>query len=306
MEKIFMEVNFKPITSFKYWYEFSYYANNYVIYDVFDRKDDIRDSKTPICRISSNIFQTDGEDSESILCKEDAEIDKDGILTEFKTLFKHRPEYYVGRPYEKSFSDIQSLITYYELSLLGCILIRNKNYYTEYTDKEDVESIQYGMSIINWIRHDTDFYVAFYTLELYDAYQSGLLVHSIKTCNVAIELSQISAFSSVPIHKIVLLSLIHAFDRIGRISSTNDSGPSYKDPVFPFGYGATSMILASTYIKDLTIEELSALRFCAGIRGCAPSDKYDCQYVEANFPIVKMLQMARDISILNYFNSERT
>lgn len=221
--------------------------------------------------------------------------------------FQERPEYFV---YNRIESEVYSEdpTFYYEMLLVGCALI--KCFLNTLKDPDTVV-IQRIQPALNWIR-STDFYSCPASTIYHDAFEGGLLSHSLTVARNIVELQGISKFNSVPIESAVMVALVHDWCKIGSYSSyeknvKNDKTgqwekqKAYKklDPPISAGHGVSSCFLANR-VFNLNLEEFLAIRWHMGVFNVADNEINELQHANETYPLVMLLQWADHLSCVKY------
>lgn len=223
------------------------------------------------------------------------------IIHDFEVYRGSSIEYLVGcRIHTSSFTQQDYVDTYQKL-LLGCVCIRNK------------EVTPYMLNWVDWLDKG-DFYTAPSSTRFHDAYESGLLIHSMNVYNQIVDVWKLDKFKNVTPDSFTLVALTHDWCKIGlyegymrnvknEITGRWESVQSYRwrdsGSAFPFGHGASSMFLVNRFFKLSTAECLS-IRWHMGNWNVADNEVNDLQKSNETEPLVHMLQFADQLSIVNY------
>lgn len=194
----------------------------------------------------------------------------------------------------------------YESILVDCLETRAKN-----AGKNPEDHHAYIQSVVSWIQ-STDFYTAPASTRFHDSFRGGLLFHTLKVYNEAMQLSTLRKFQNVELDSIALCSLVHDWCKIGLYESylknvknevtgqwEQQTAYKFKNLDHPFGHGVTSLYIALKFFK-LTEEEALAIRWHMGAWYRAENESNDLQQANENYPLVHMLQFADQLSIVNY------
>lgn len=219
--------------------------------------------------------------------------------------YQDRPEYAVGW-IEDTDTNSELLIKAYEMKLIGCAMIR-----AERNGIDPDTIIPTAFKCIEWLRN-TDMYAAPASSIYHDAEPSGLLKHTLRVANHALQLCRLPEFTSVGIDSAVLVSLVHDWCKIGRYSQymknvkNPDTGvweqvSAYKrnPPAMPLGHGQASAYLASKFFR-LTFAEYASIVWHMSAWYCHESEQDDLQKANETYPVVHLLQFADQLSITSY------
>lgn len=218
--------------------------------------------------------------------------------------FKLRPEWWLGvRLYP---DNLQDVIRYHDVLIVACMLSR-------FADKGDDVGLRHGMRILDWLA-TTDFYGAPASSRFHDAYEGGLISHTINVYNQMCEVWKIQKFNNVSPHSFTLVALTHDWCKIGLYESYMRNVKDEKTgqwnqvksfrwreegPAFAFGHGVSSMFLVSRFV-NLTGDEAAAIRWHMGSYRCADSEFSELQTCNEVYPLVLMVQFADALSIVRY------
>lgn len=284
---------FKPKSEFQYWFlrkgqstEFAIMSEDKHIGDYISDTD---------IRLHSEM---DSEEHEQML--------KD-IVADFVE-FTKRPEFIIGRKIPDALLTDASIASdrrnemksYTEQLIRGCC-------YMMYAD--DVLAQKYSDRAIKWLA-STDFYDAPASTKYHDSDPSGLLRHTLKVVNRAIDLITIDPFRSINVAEAIIVAITHDWCKINFYESfmrnvkNEDTGvweqvPSYrhKPSEYPFGHGVTSLYMAEKLFK-LTLEQALAIRWHMDIYDVSDYEKSDLFDAKEAYPMVRLIQMADQLSIL--------
>ncbi len=246
---------------------------------------------------SFNVCIIDDHDDEEI----DSEVREDFIR------FQSRPEYLIGQ-------NVVAIETsyLYDKMLIGCVLQRcTRKYFSTNSDYDPDMCLQSAHRAIEWLR-TTDFYRAPASSRYHEAFEGGLVSHSLKVAYNIAELKRCDAFSSVNLEDSVFCALIHDWCKIGLYESymrnvKDENGKWIQKPEFKyrdesltcFGHGVSSMFLAQRFFR-LSTEEALAIRWHMGFCRVADSDMNELQQSNEKYPLVHLLQFADQLSITSY------
>lgn len=236
----------------------------------------------------------------------DPKVYTEEVYSDFE-LYKTRPEYQIGLPVDLSDKTKDNLVMIYESLITGINMIRR------FKHKQDPDDITRTIQTCNWLESG-DFYSAPASTRFHDAYESGLLLHTLNVYNECCKLWHLDKFNSVNCDSFALVTLVHDWCKIGLYESymrnvkdestgTWNQVKSYKwsdkGPAFPFGHGATSMFLVSRFFS-LTVEESLAIRWHMGWCNVADNESSDLQSANERYPLVHLVQFADQLSIVSY------
>lgn len=218
--------------------------------------------------------------------------------------FKLRPEWWLGIRFYPD--NLQDVIRYHDVLIVACMLSR-------FADKGDDVGLRHGMRILDWLA-TTDFYSAPASNRFHDAYEGGLISHTINVYNQMCEVWKIQKFNSVSPHSFTLVALTHDWCKIGLYESYMRNVKDEKTgqwnqvksfrwreegPAFAFGHGVSSMFLVSRFV-NLNGDEAAAIRWHMGSYRCADSEFSELQTCNEVYPLVLMVQFADVLSIVRY------
>ena len=225
------------------------------------------------------------------------------IMSDYRK-FKTRPEWWLGvRLYP---DNLQDAIRYYDVLIVACMLSRFK-------DKGDDVGIRHGMRILDWLA-TTDFYSAPASGRFHDAYEGGLISHTLNVYNQMCDVWKIQKFNNVLPQSFTLVALTHDWCKIGLYESYMRNVKDEKTgqwnqvksfrwredgPAFAFGHGVSSMFLVSRFV-NLSGEEAAAIRWHMGHWNVASNEETDLQTSNETYPLVLMIQFADALSIVRY------
>lgn len=197
----------------------------------------------------------------------------------------------------------EDMVSCYEKLLAGAMGCRADNLGT---------IIPNVIAMINWLR-STDFYKAPASTKYHEAYESGLLCHTLKAYNKMVELIKIPSFSNIDIGSATLVILAHDWCKIGRyekyLKSTPDANgnwvklPAYKysEGCLGLGHGPQSLIMLSQFCTNrqtrLSFAEMAAIRWHMSTYDATSYDINDMSECCAKIPLVLLTQFADRLSI---------
>lgn len=225
------------------------------------------------------------------------------IMSDYRK-FKTRPEWWLGVRLHPD--NLQDVIRYHDVLIVACMLSRFK-------DKGDHVGIRHGMRILDWLA-TTDFYSATASGRFHDAYEGGLISHTMNVYNQMCEVWKVQKFNNVLPQSFTLVALTHDWCKIGlyecymRNVKDEKTGQwnqvkSYRwreeGPSFSFGHGVSSMFLVSRFV-NLTVDEAAAIRWHMGSYRCVNDEFSELQTCNERYPLVHMAQFADALSIVRY------
>lgn len=217
--------------------------------------------------------------------------------------FKLRPEYHMV-----SSSYLTSPIDEYDWEFVGARFA--KEFKLGRNPDNSWPRIQ---KCLSWLA-STDFYSAPASTQYHDSYMGGLLKHSLKVADRALELHQSSAFAGLVYPEdAVFCALVHDWCKIGLYRSymknVKDEGtgqwnqvPAFKyvdDRAICLGHGTSSMYLVMKFF-NISIEEAAAIRHHMGRWNCVEAEINELQQANRNYPLVHLIQFADQLAIVNY------
>lgn len=240
-----------------------------------------------------------------IILKDDViDASSDNVLTQYK-LWITRPERAVGKPVDIH-SNLGALIDAYEELLTGSYIMSRDN------QIPFAQLLHRIKSSLEWLR-STDFYSAPASTIYHESFPGGLLVHSLKVYNQALELAKLTPFKDVDLADITLASLVHDWCKIGlyipyeKNVKDETTGEWMKVAAYKrefkgltLGHGTTSLYLASRCF-NLKPEVAAAIRWHMGVYQCCEKEQPELFNCNDTYPIVLMLQFADNLSVTNFF-----
>lgn len=218
--------------------------------------------------------------------------------------FKLRPEWWLGVRFYPD--NLQDVIRYHDVLIVACMLSRFK-------DKGDDVGIRHGVRILDWLA-TTDFYTAPASGRFHDAYEGGLISHTLNVYNQMCEVWKIQKFNNVLPQSFTLVALTHDWCKIGLYESYMRNVKDEKTgqwnqvksfrwredgPAFAFGHGVSSMFLVSRFV-NLSGEEAAAIRWHMGPYRCVNDEFSELQTCNEQYPLVHMTQFADQLSLVRY------
>ena len=290
-----------PVSEFKYWF-----------YPDVSKSHQYNSRVWSAISMSNEDMEPIYYDEYKIICMEcdESEIVHYDILTDFNKFKENRPEYYL-HPYDFDviLDTLNDMKEKYDALMAGCILETEKS--AEYSVEEDEKLQKKVTRCLNWLV-STNFYRSPASTRYHEAYEFGLLEHTLKVVKNIVDLYSMPKFSSIKLSDAILVALMHDFCKIGKYAQDLrwqkdennqwEQVPYFKyaeEPKFAFGHGTGSMFVAESLVK-LTTEQKLAIRWHMGRWYVAESDVNDLQYCNENYPLVHMLQFADQLAITNY------
>ena len=236
--------------------------------------------------------------------------DMPSAIVEDFNKFKLRPEYQVGKSVELANLDMESAVTTYETLLVGIVLIRAARSNID----PDTSFNKFSQLCLDWLR-STDMYTAPGSTRFHDSVAGGLLYHSLKVYNKALEVMTIPTFNKVDKYahaSVALVALTHDWckidmyepymrnvknDQTGKWEQVQEYKKNQRG--VSLGHGVSSMFLASKCFK-LTVQESIAIRWHMGFCRVADADMDELQMSNEMYPLVHLLQFADQLAIVNY------
>ena len=291
-----MEINnFKRKSEFKYWFLRKGVSTDFAVIDIHgDRHIADLVMGVEVKIISADISADAFEDIKN-------EIQADYIE------YIKRPEFIIGTkiPDElltDSPIDVErrnKMKSYCDMYIKGCC---HKLY------DENVAS-KYAERAIKWL-DGTDFYDAPASTRYHDSDPSGLLRHTLKVVNRAIDLTTIDPFKSVDIAEAVLVAIVHDFCKINFYESfmrnvkddttgewSKVASYRHKPSDYPFGHGVTSLYMAEKLFK-FTLEQALAIRWHMSVYDVSDYERSDLFNANEKYPMVTLIQIADQLSII--------
>lgn len=287
------QVKFKPKSEFKYW---------------FVRKGLTNDFSVLLGEEVIAVIKSVGGEIIAVPANDKLSADElPEIEAEFFDDFSKRPEFIIGTKIPEELltdtpidnarrAEMKSIC---EQFIEGCC----------YMMYDDNLAQKYADRAIKWLA-GTDFYIAPASTRYHDSEPSGLLRHTLKVVNRVIDLTAIDPFKSVNLAEAVIVAIVHDLCKVNFYESfmrnvkNEDTGvweqvPSYrhKPSDYPFGHGVTSFYIADKLFK-LTLEQALAIRWHMGQYDVSDYEKSDLFDANEKFPMVMLIQMADQLSIL--------
>lgn len=173
------------------------------------------------------------------------------------------------------------------------------------------DGIKYAKKFLTWL-DTTDFYQAPASAKYHDAYDGGLLRHSLTVVYHITELIHVSSFNEVNIASAILVALVHDLCKINLyepymknvkddVSQTwvQVQAYKYRDAMIPLGHGVSSLYIVQKFFK-LDLEQALAIRWHMGRWNLCDGESAEYHAAVKSYPLVYMLQFADQLSITSY------
>lgn len=171
--------------------------------------------------------------------------------------------------------------------------------------------------IFNWLnRPDNDFYVAPASTRFHEAFEGGLVVHSLRVYNQIIDLHNLQKFKDVSLASAVFVALTHDWCKINNYevyfkNVKNDQGNWVQEPAYKvkngqvsLGHGTQSLVMVmrfcNTQATILDDAEMAAIRWHMYTYDVTSYDIGDLNTCGELVPLVHMLQFADQLAITQY------
>ena len=277
---------FKPFSEFKFWFR----------------------------RVSDDTFTVIDKGTNTVIGTMSSEnISSDPRMASDFDAFIKRPEWRVGVKTDVDHNDISKMsqdmmINRYEVLIIGIVFIK-----AEEAGKNPDDSFNRAYSIIEWLR-STDFYRAPASTVYHDCQPTGLLYHTLKVYDNAVELMKTSFFSKVSYNSAGLTSLVHDWCKIGLYESylknvkDEKSGQwnqvtafkrSPQNIIIPLGHGVASMFLTEKFFK-LSPQEALAIRWHMSNYNICDSESFELEEANEKVPLVHLIQFADQLACTRY------
>lgn len=198
----------------------------------------------------------------------------------------------------------EARITIYESLLAGSMLLRAKER-GEFDQNKLVEVIS---CILEWLRSN-DFYTGPASTKYHESFHGGLLLHSLKVYNKAVELHEINSFNGINIGSATLVALTHDWCKIGkyepyfRNEKNSKTGMweeklayKYSDKYLGLGHGPQSLMMVSQFCctkhTKLSFDEMAAIRWHMYTYDVTSYDIGDLNHCNNKIPLVMLTQFA--------------
>lgn len=235
------------------------------------------------------------------------QADPEDLLIQYK-LWLTRPERAVGKSVAIDNVSSTDLIDTYEELIVGCAILLAKQKSKSVTVLSLLPNLK---STLNWLR-STDFYTAPASTIYHESFPSGLLVHSLKVYNQAMELRKVASFSDVNVEDAAIAALVHDWCKIGLYQSYNKNVKNevtgewekviaYKrDPKgLMLGHGATSMYLACRCFP-ISFEVAAAIRWHMSSYSVSEKEEFELFESTDRYPLVLLIQFADQLAVTNF------
>lgn len=226
----------------------------------------------------------------------------DEVICDFEK-FKKCPEYELS---SKVDTNILNAKQTYKTFLAGCARVR------AYRNGHNPDNAQSQIDkIFDWL-DSTDFFTAPASTVYHEAYQSGLVFHSLNVVKHCQSLKYLDEFHNADYVSAILCGLVHDWCKIGlyeryQKNQKNESTgqwekvDAYKRREFncPMGHGTASMFMVMQCMK-ITPEEAAAIRWHMGKWNVSENEVNEFQQSNEQFPLVHLIQFADQLSITKY------
>lgn len=158
-------------------------------------------------------------------------------------------------------------------------------------------------SLLDWMKNESDFFIAPASTRFHGNHKCGLLEHSLNVYKTTLELTNHFS-SSISTESIAIAALFHDLCKANYYSlstknvKNEETGvwskePYYKsDDQYPVGHGEKSVILLLKHIK-LTDDEIYAIRWhMGGFDSAVKGGDYSCGKVYEICPLAVILHLA--------------
>ena len=233
------------------------------------------------------------------------DVSTSDIETEFE-LYRDRLEYGVGKKVWLDASTITTnrLSDSYKQLISGCYMIRAQR-----AGKDPDDMMEHVKKAIIWL-DQTDFFTAPASTRFHEAFEGGLLYHTLTVYNQIVDLHRIDKFSDVSYDSACLVALVHDWCKINlytpyqRNVKNKETGrweavTAYNRGNTEFPHGQQSLELARCFFRFSTAEKL-AITHHMGHWYTHPAEENSLQTANERYPLVLMLQFADSLSITSY------
>ena len=229
-------------------------------------------------------------------------------------------EFYNMFPFELADLKQAQRIDFYEYLFSKALVERAHQRDASITEESHEKIFPHIKNIISWLR-DTDFYTAPASTKYHDAFNGGLLYHTLSAYLQLATLKKVPKFEEVVKNQwwsAVFVILVHDWCKIGRYESywkrVQDDKTEvwskvlayrYKDDnVGRLGHGPQSLVMAmqlcNTKLTSLTFEEMASIRWHMDNWDMASYDIEDLKRCNEKIPMVRMIQFADQLAITSY------
>ena len=189
-----------------------------------------------------------------------------------------------------------------------CSILENKDTYCDLLfeickEKFGERGFEKVTAIIKWLEA-TDFFDAPASSMFHENYPGGLVEHTLRVYNNAMELLRIAPFKDCNMVSVALCALVHDWCKIGlykqdwknvknETTGQWEKQAIYKkvDPNVPLGHGTTSMYMALRFF-NLTVEEALAIRWHMGEYHICQDERGELHAANETYPMVQLIQFA--------------
>jgi hypothetical protein len=172
-----------------------------------------------------------------------------------------------------------------------------------------------SLHITDWLSK-TDFYISPASLKYHDAFEGGLMYHSLCVYNKMLELIKIPSFQHVDIASATLVALTHDWCKIGKYDTyfknvKDDAGNwqqqlayKYSEDHMGLGHCTQSLVMlmqfCNTKYTSLTFDEMAAIQWHMYTWDMSDYDKEDMNKCNNNIPLVKLIQFADQLACTQF------
>lgn len=241
----------------------------------------------------------------------------DEVMLEFNNDFSGRPEYMlydISKLYSGHISKAKDIMSQvYDCLMTGCRLSQlYKNSHADFYDDTtgNIKNCKFSEDLEKL--HMTDFYTAPASTRFHDAFEGGLLYHTLKVTYNLMMLFQTSFFSKVDYVQAVIVALVHDWCKINvyvpynrnvknEVTGQWEQVLSFRkeDSSLPLGHGVESLVRAQTFFP-LNNRQRLAIRWHMGPWNVAPNEMNDLQKANEIEPMCHLIQFADQLSITDY------
>lgn len=219
---------------------------------------------------------------------------------------------YLGNHLDLESTNSEAQITLYEYLLVSALYHRAASKSSEFDESKLLPTIK---AILTWLRNG-EFYTSPASTKYHEAFNGGLLHHSLQVYNKMIELHQIPSFNEVDIGSATFVALTHDWCKIGKYEcyTKNVKNPDtkqweeqiaykYADKYMGLGHGPQSLMMVSQFcttgLTSLTFDEMAAIRWHMYTYDVTSYDIDDLNKCGNQIPLVKLIQFADQLAICN-------
>jgi len=217
---------------------------------------------------------------------------------------------YVKRPESSIFTVIDnsvSMVDEYDIKLIGSVFLK------EFKCGRNPDDCWKKLSkCLTWLR-STDFYTCPASTQYHDAKPSGLLNHSLRVADKAVELHDAPTFRDASLEDAIFVALVHDWCKIGLYTSykknvkddttgqwhQEDAYKRVDDRTICLGHGVSSMYLVMKFF-NISIDVAAAIRWHMAHWNCCEAEINELQQANETYPLVHLIQFADQLSITRY------